>query len=283
MGLFNSLSSLILRQVFAEQAESLLGFLNDRMTDNSRRLERVLFRSNERAWRVLEIALAGPTLWQAACDLIGSREDKLLRLQVQAFLDRLPGYPGPFRKSCLRELHSARRVKLVPGTAPGAYDITGELETFARYGDSAWVMKNERQALDNIAQLLAREGYPLLSRYVELRPCGTDTLLVWAARYFFRRELESDPRLSSALTLDHLEGTRLELHRFQQMMAATLRVQQEELQRMQAVLRDWAERPLPNGPVSDTKISPRRRLISELFDSPTHPHRPDEPGQRGQA
>jgi hypothetical protein len=267
MGLFNSLSGLILRQVFAEQAESLFVFLNDRLTDNSRRLERVLFRSNERAWRVLEIALAGPTLWQAACDLIGTREDKLLRLQVQAFLDRLPGCPGPFRKSCLRELHSARRVKLVPGTAPGSYDITGELEAFSRYGDPAWVMEHERQALDTIAQVLAREGYPLLARYVELRPCGTETLLVWAARYFFRRELERDPRLSSVLTLDHLEGTRQELLRFQHMMAATLRMQQEELQRMQSLLRDWAERPLPSGP-PPSQIPARKRLISELFDPP---------------
>jgi len=268
MGLFNSLSGLILRQVFAEQAESLIGFLNDRMTDNARRLERVLYRCNERAWRVLEIALAGPTLWQAACDLIGSRDDKLLRKQVQAFLDRLPGYPGPFRKSCLRELQSARRVKLVPGTAPGAYDITGELETFARYGDPAWVLEHERLALENISALLAREGYPLLARYVELRPCGTDTLLVWAARYFFRRELERDPRLSTLLTLDQLEGTRLELLRFQQMVAATLRTHQEELQRMQALLREWAERPLSPPSAAGSAGSGRKRLISELFDAP---------------
>ncbi|MFQ3592699.1 MAG: hypothetical protein SNJ82_05835 [Gemmataceae bacterium] len=268
MGLFNSLSGLILRQVFAEQAESLLVFLNDRMTDNARRLERVLYRSNERAWRVLEIALAGPTLWQAACDLIGSRDDKLLRKQVQAFLDRLPGYPGPFRQSCLRELKSARRVKLVPGTAPGAYDITGELETFARYGDPAWVMEQEREALEKISQVLAREGYPLLARYVELRPCGTDTLLVWAARYFFRRELECDSRLANALTLDHLEGTRLELMRFQQMVAATLRLQNEELQRLQALLRDWAERSLTDKTPVQQAPPKNKRLLSELFDPP---------------
>jgi hypothetical protein len=274
MGVFNSLSTLILRQVFAEQAESLIHFVGNRWTDNARRLERALYRANERAWRVLEIALAGPTLWQAACDLLGSRDDKLLRQQVQAFLDRLPGCPGPFRLGCLRELRSARRVKLVPGTAPGAYDITGELETFARYGDSAWVLEQERLLMERIAEDLRREGYSLLARYVELRPAGTDTLLAWAARYFFRREWESDARLSTALTLDHLEGTRHELKRFQALIAAALASQATEINRLHLLLHEWTERLPPPQPPAEAATPkpaapPRKRLISELFDPGT--------------
>jgi hypothetical protein len=161
----------------------------------------------------------------------------------------------------------------VPGTAPGAYDIAGELETFARYGDSAWVLEQERLMMERIAEDLRREGYPLLARYVELRPAGTDTLLAWAARYFFRREWETDERLSTALIVDQLAGTRYELQRFEALVAAALSSQVSEINRLNQLLHEWKERLPPAAPAAEAvppkQLAPARtRLISELFDPP---------------
>ncbi|MGL4552677.1 MAG: hypothetical protein ACRC33_16000 [Gemmataceae bacterium] len=263
MGVFRSLSGLILRQVLVDQADALLGLLGERFADNSRRLEGALSRSAERAWRALEVALAGPTLWQGACDLIGSRDDKLLRRQVQTFLDRMPGCPGPFRLECLKELRGARRVKLVPGNVPGAFEVDGDFAAFARSLEPARVLEHDNRLMAGIAEELRREGYPLLARYVELRPGGRETLLTWAARYFFRREVEGDARLSAALTLDRLDGAKDELARLQAMFESRLATQQEELRRVNGMLQQLLERQPPTPPPA---APARKRLISELFD-----------------
>src|SRR5262245_51946542 len=147
MGLFRSLSGLVLRQVLAEQADALMGLLGDRFADNSRRLEQALGRSAERAWRALEVALAGPSLWQSACDLLGSRDDARLRKQVQTFLDRMPGCPGPFRLECLKELRGARRVRLVPGNHPGAFEVDGDFAAFARSLEPSCVLEHDTRMM----------------------------------------------------------------------------------------------------------------------------------------
>src|SRR3954467_13821070 len=102
MGLFRSLSGLVLRQVLAEQADALMGLLGDRFADNSRRLEQALGRSAERAWRALGGARAGgggrwagPPWGRGGAPLRARGANTRLRKQVQTFLDRMPGCPGP--------------------------------------------------------------------------------------------------------------------------------------------------------------------------------------------
>jgi hypothetical protein len=269
MGLFRALSGLILRQVLVDQADALMGLLGDRFADNSRRLEQALGRSAERAWRALEVALAGPSLWRSACDLIGSRDDTRLRKQVEAFLDRMPGCPGPFRLECLKELRGARRVRLVPGNHPGAFEVDGDFAAFARSLEPSCVLEHDTRIMSGIADELRREGYPLLARYVELRPGGREMLLAWAARFFFRREVEADARLSAALTLDRLEGAKDDLVRLRAMFEVRLATQQEELRRLNGLLQQLLERQQPPAPPSPPPTLPaavRRRLISELFE-----------------
>ncbi len=211
MSIFSLLSCIAARQVLADQADSLLGILGDRFSDNSRRLTAALAQASEKSWRALELALAGP-YWVGP--VFASRDERQLQAHISGYLDSLtpavlPGGPAQFRKACLVELKSARRVKLVPGPCHGAFEEAGAATAFHRYADPDAIMRHEQQLLEGIANVLRRERYPLLARYVELRPAGGEALLVQAGRYFFRRAVEADAKLAAALTVQKLDG----LHR----------------------------------------------------------------------
>jgi hypothetical protein len=203
MSVFNELSILAVRQVLADRAESVLSFLGDSYSDNSRRLESALTRATDRAWKSLEVALSGPS-WLGA--FFYTRDELELQAHVRGFLsslspERLPGDPATFRARCLAELRSARRVKLVPGEPHGAYEVAGAVSAFERYGDPTRVMEFEQRLLTRIGNVLREQKYPVLAQYVELRPAAGDPLLVQAARFFFMREVESDPKLSAGLSV----------------------------------------------------------------------------------
>src|SRR5262245_7601180 len=86
----------------------LLGLLTQRFCDPGQKLTKALAGSSTRAWRALEVALAGEGLW----GWLDRAEDKAFRRQVRAFLDgsRFPALSGQgagYRKQCLRELRYA--------------------------------------------------------------------------------------------------------------------------------------------------------------------------------
>jgi len=208
MSVFNLLSAIAARQVLADGADALLGAIGDRFSDNSRRLVAALDQASGRAWRALELALGGP-YWFGP--LFTSRDERQLQAHITGYLgsltpSELPGDPATFRRECLLELRSARRVKLVPGPAHGAFEEPGASTAFARYADPEAVLRHDEALLAGIADVLRRERYPLLARYVELRPARGEPLLVQAARFFFRRAVELDGKLAAALTVQKLDG-----------------------------------------------------------------------------
>src|ERR1700676_4645356 len=94
-----------------EVVEAAVHFLTERFTDHSKKLTEALEVANERAWKVLEIALAGESFWERCKVVLARAEDQAFRKQVRAFLDsarlELPGEnPDEFRRQCLRELQS---------------------------------------------------------------------------------------------------------------------------------------------------------------------------------
>src|SRR5262245_61749903 len=120
MSAIQYVSILALQQVLGERGETLMRWFGEHVTDHGQRLERALRESADRAWRCLEVALAGPSWWQGCQRLLAPREDQVLAQHVAQFLDKvpaaeLPGDPVEFRKGCLGELRSARRVGLIPG------------------------------------------------------------------------------------------------------------------------------------------------------------------------
>src|SRR5262249_60301459 len=97
---------------------ALVGFLVQRFSDHSRRLDEALRAASDRAWRTLELALAGPSWWQRCQTLLSSAEQQSFRRQVQALLDATPLHGlaacGPeFREDGRRQLRAARKAGLL--------------------------------------------------------------------------------------------------------------------------------------------------------------------------
>lgn len=123
MGVFQTLSVVALRQLVggactavgaSPVGEAVVDFLANRFTDHSSKLTTALQTANERAWKTLELALAGDSFWERCKTALARREDQAFRRQVRSFLDNVPllefsGKPD-FRKACLQELQAARKA-----------------------------------------------------------------------------------------------------------------------------------------------------------------------------
>ena len=94
------------RQAGPGAAESVFHLLAQRFTDHSQALLKALHRSNEQAWKALEIALAGDSLWDKCKLVFTSADDKSFREQLRPFLDACPlaelNGKAAFRADCLR-------------------------------------------------------------------------------------------------------------------------------------------------------------------------------------
>ena len=220
MGIALSLSTLALRPVAegaaklaaggvgAIAASSAIDYLTERFTDQSDRLVTALARANERAWRTLEVALAGDSFWQRCGDLFRPGEEKGFRDQVRTWLAGGPETAAPaFRDACLAELRAARRAGLLDSETLDAAALARRAGPFARHDSPTLLLDAEREALEEIAHPLRKAGHDHQARLVTLKPSGSDTaLLALAARYFFRRAVEEDPKLFQGLAFDRLEA-----------------------------------------------------------------------------
>jgi hypothetical protein len=187
-----------------EQAVSAVsGFLAGHLGDQSRRLVTALERANRNAWKAVEVALAGESLGT----LLDRIEHREFRAQVRAFLDAvlLPDEGESFRRQCRRELRAARQAGFLEG-ALDAEALAWSAGSFARFADVEGLLEAEVRDLAAMAEACRSAGYPALARLIDLR-AGREgpSLLVIAARYFFRREVESDPELYRSLTWARLE------------------------------------------------------------------------------
>src|SRR4051812_43425686 len=118
MRLLQQLAVLGFREVFGERADALLAFAENQLGDGSQRLSRALQTASDRAWRTLELALAGDSFWDRCRRFFVPREEATLGRQVQAFLESVPtpelrGTPDEFRRQCLLQLHAARQSGLL--------------------------------------------------------------------------------------------------------------------------------------------------------------------------
>ena len=193
----------------AGATDGVVSFLVQRFTDHSQALVRALQKSNEQAWKALEIALAGDSFWDRCKLAFHSAEDKAFREQLRPFLDACPlaelNGKAPFRQDCLRELRTAARANLLTAGALDPKALARAAGAFARYDDPQAVLDAEGEALVQMADDLRGAGYANLAAFVALKPQGGPPVLVVAARYFFRRHVEQDQHLFQGLAFAKLE------------------------------------------------------------------------------
>ena len=188
-------------------ADKLGDALAGLVKDHSQRLGEALRKANERAWRTLEVALAGDSWWQRVKGALGRKEDQALAAQVRAFLDAtpLPELQGKtnYREACLFELRAARRAGLLgdKGEPPAAQPA----ELFTRFIDPGALLTAEGQLLEHISGELRQAGFENLAHLLTLQAQHGQSLLAVAARYFFRRAVEDDARLFQGLAFTQLE------------------------------------------------------------------------------
>ena len=219
MSVVLQLSTLALKQVvegacsacgLSTGGEAVVGFLTERFTDHSQRLGEALQEANESAWKALEIALAGESFWERCQALLARRENQAFGRQVRAFLDAAPlaglaEQTPEFRQRCLQDLRGARQAKLLTGGSLAPEHLAQQAGAFARFAEPQAVLEAERRAIAGLAEELGRAGYDHLGRFLALRPPGGLPLLVVAVRYFFRRQVEDDPKLSQGLAYVRME------------------------------------------------------------------------------
>ncbi len=177
--------------------------------DHSRRLLIALRDANERAWRALEVALAGDSLWDRCKLVLASGDEKAFREQVRPFLDscslsELQGRDG-YRQACLTELRAARQAGLLTEGTLEPERLARQAGGFARFSEPDKVLEVESVALVQMGDDLRQAGFANLATFVELRPRQGTPLLVSAARYFFRRAVETDQTLFQGLAFARLE------------------------------------------------------------------------------
>jgi serine/threonine protein kinase/TM2 domain-containing membrane protein YozV/tetratricopeptide (TPR) repeat protein len=204
MNVTEHLCCFALRQVMGEGAERLMALVSDQFSDRSQALTRALTRANLRAWRALEIALAGESIW----NVFDGADEKALRKQLKAFIDAAPlpdlANRQRARSLILTELLDARKHQLLTGTIHPA-NLGQPLAVFTRFHQPQELIAHERELLRDMARLLKQAGYDNLAWLLAQPASASDSLVVVAAQYFFRREVERDERLAHALQFAALE------------------------------------------------------------------------------
>lgn len=200
MRIVQRLSVIALRELAGDGTHAIVEMLSDITIDRSQRLTVALSRATERAWRALEIALAGESLW----GFLDAKEDKVFRGQVRAFLNSISfgdqaGSDPVFRKQCLHELRQ------VTSDAFSDVDIAELKTSFQRYVDPQKVLNEQRQVIDGLAQELHAAGFEKLGWLLSQQPRDGQPLLVMGVRYFFRRAVEQDAVLARGLAFAQQE------------------------------------------------------------------------------
>lgn len=182
-------------------AEAVTNFLGERLFDQSGKMIVALEQANLRAWKSLEVALAGETLWNK----LDPAADKSFRQQIREYLDSTPfgnlsSHGEEFRKGCLHELREARKAGLLLRGGLSPEQIIEQIASFAAFTEDAEMVEKEWQTLNELENTLRTEGFPTLAHFVSLKPDNQTPLIIIGVRFFFRRAVEKDEQLHRALT-----------------------------------------------------------------------------------
>jgi tetratricopeptide (TPR) repeat protein len=158
----------------------------------------------------MEISLAGDSWWERCKLKLAAREYQGFRQQVQAFLavtplGGLPGHGEEFRQEALRQLQAARKAGILTQGTLAPQELAREAGSFARYSDPASLLDAEWRLVEQMAGEARLAGFGTLAHFLSLRHAQGTSLVVTAARYFFRREVETDQELFQGLAFAQME------------------------------------------------------------------------------
>lgn len=230
--------------VASEGIDAVEKYLVAHFGDPSRRLPQALSRAADRAWRALEVAVAGESLWSK---LARHGEDKAYSAEVRAFLDanplRLaPSQDAAFRRRVCRQLQEARKEGLVPGQADSPDALAKSAAELARFTDSVALCQAEWQAVAVISTELRGAGHNALADLLELRPDPAEPpLLAVAIRFFFRREVETDEALFRGLVYEQVDHLRQEVYDGLNRLLSTLETQGGRLSELLTVTEEMRD------------------------------------------
>jgi serine/threonine protein kinase len=222
-------------QLIGDLKKIVKNLLTERFGTQGPKLTAALTRANQRAWKAVQVALAGETLWDRCKALVVGAPDRAFQQQLRAFLDvcPLPELAGKtaFRRQVLGELNAAQRQGLLTGRLDLG-ELAGQAGAFAVYADPQAVVAAEWQAVERIVGELKRAGHGNLGWFLSLRPAKGSPLLVGSVRYFFRREVETDAELFRGLAFAQLEQLGQAQEAGFAALAATLTQQGQRLDEM---------------------------------------------------
>jgi WD40 repeat protein len=192
-----------------ESLSAVARFLAQRLSDQSLRVVEALKGSAQRAWRALELSLAGESL----LNITDRGEDRAFRDQVRMFLldaqfDGRAGRSPEFVSRCLAELRAAKASGVLDGDDTDPAKLAEQLGDLTRFGEPTTLLAAQWEQADGLAADLTTAGFPALAAFVALRPAADPTappLLAVAVRYYFRRAVEEDPKLFQGLAFAQLE------------------------------------------------------------------------------
>ncbi|MCI0460280.1 MAG: WD40 repeat domain-containing protein [Gemmataceae bacterium] len=188
----------LLASVWAGQGEDRAARFTALLAGNpdDPRLGTALGRAHTRAWKALEMVLAGEPFWDGCQVFMRPEECKALRGQVEALRRGTaladPGRGEDLRRRALHELHRAQQPGLL---ADSPVNVQALAETLGPGATGA-------EPLAELAGELRRADYPALAELLEPLSASRAPVLTAALHYFLRRELASAPDLLAGLGLD---------------------------------------------------------------------------------
>jgi WD40 repeat protein len=197
MELVQKLSLLTVRHLLAEvcapQGEGGRARLAELLEHGDTRLAAALAHAHVRAWRAVEIALAGEPFWDGCTVFLSPEECKALRAEVEVLRDHTPlagrsKDAASRRRQALHELHRAQQAGLL---AESAFNVPALAQSLRADAPG-----------QRLSDELRRADYPALAALLAPRRPDELPLVVAALHHFLRRELSAAPDLLQGLRLD---------------------------------------------------------------------------------
>ncbi len=189
-------------------------YLVTRFSDPSRKLPKALTQASDRAWRALEVAVAGESLWSK---MKRHGEDKAFSVAVRAFLSTNPlalaaHQDAAFRRRACEQFQAARQAGVIPGAPVSGTVLANAAADLTRFADAPAQCAAEWQVVATIANDLRRGGYVALADLLDLRTDPAQPpLLAVAVRFFFRREIETNEEMFRGLVYEQVDNLRQDM------------------------------------------------------------------------